>query len=323
VTFSRSATGKESAQGAGSFRHEALLYGGADEFVESSRRFVEEGLAGEEAVMVATTPVNLRGLKDALGSDADQVLLVDMTEVGRNPGRIISVWRQFLDRARAAGRSARGIGEPVWAGRSPDELDECERHEALINSAFDGASDFWLVCPYDVAKLPAEVLAAAEATHPHVHDADGSWVSKGFDAHLGSRALSGALTPPPRNAPRLPFDARGLPTIRKRVREAAGRAGLSSERADDFVFAVNEVAANAIRHGDGTGTVTLWSEPPRLVCELGDSGRIEDPLVGRTKPTAEQLAGRGMWIVHELCDLVQVRSSASGNTIRLTQRVDD
>ena len=33
----------------------------------------------------------------------------------------------------------RGIGEPIWADRRPDELDECQLHESLINLAFAGA----------------------------------------------------------------------------------------------------------------------------------------------------------------------------------------
>jgi MEDS: MEthanogen/methylotroph, DcmR Sensory domain len=43
----------------------------------------------------------------------------------------------------------RGIGEPLFATRSADELVECQRHEALLNLAFQDAPGFWLLCPYD------------------------------------------------------------------------------------------------------------------------------------------------------------------------------
>ena len=43
----------------------------------------------------------------------------------------------------------RGIGEPIWADRSPTELIECQCHEALLNVAFAAAGDFHLICPYD------------------------------------------------------------------------------------------------------------------------------------------------------------------------------
>jgi MEDS: MEthanogen/methylotroph, DcmR Sensory domain len=58
-----------------------------------------------------------------------------MEEMGRNPGRLISAWQCAL-KARDPDRGMRGLGEPVWAGRSAAELDECERHERLVNLAF-------------------------------------------------------------------------------------------------------------------------------------------------------------------------------------------
>ena len=68
----------------------------------------------------------------------------------------------------ARGRRLRGIGEPIWADRSPDELVECQRHEALLNLAFADAGDFWLLCPYDVDALDPDVIAEAHHSHPAV-----------------------------------------------------------------------------------------------------------------------------------------------------------
>ena len=49
-----------------------------------------------------------------------------------------------------------------------------------------------------------------------------------------------------------------------------------------------------------------------------DAGYLEDPLAGRTMPTARQVGGRGLWLVHQLCDLVEIRSTPhEGTTIRL------
>ena len=65
------------------------------------------------------------------------------------------------------------------------------------------------------------------------------------------------------------------------------------------------------------GGGSLWSEGQTLLCEVHDRGQITDPLVGRVRPTPEQRTGRGLWIVNQLCDLVQIRSSASGSVVRL------
>jgi len=35
-------------------------------------------------------------------------------------------------------------------------------------------------------------------------------------------------------------------------------------------------------------------------------------------PSPEQEGGRGVYLVNQLCDLVQLRSSAEGTTIRVT-----
>jgi anti-sigma regulatory factor (Ser/Thr protein kinase) len=59
-----------------------------------------------------------------------------------------------------------------------------------------------------------------------------------------------------------------------------------------------------------------------LICEVRDTGRIADPLAGRRRPPADQLAGGwGLWIANALCDLVQLRTSSGGTTVRLHLRV--
>ena len=105
------------------FSHEAFLYSDLAEFLDETCGFVREGLERDEAVLVATGGDRLAGLRSFFGTEPE-VQLVDMAEVGANPARIIPVWRQFLDEHVAAGRSVRGIGEPIWAGRTEAELAE-------------------------------------------------------------------------------------------------------------------------------------------------------------------------------------------------------
>jgi anti-sigma regulatory factor (Ser/Thr protein kinase) len=61
----------------------------------------------------------------------------------------------------------------------------------------------------------------------------------------------------------------------------------------------------------------MWSENETLLVEIRDEGHIEESLVGRTRPTPEQPAGRGLWLVNQLCDLVQIRSSPAGSVVRV------
>jgi len=53
------------------------------------------------------------------------------------------------------------------------------------------------------------------------------------------------------------FRAGDLRRVRQAVAEWAARAGLRGQRAGDFVVAVHEIAANAVRHGSPTGRLGL------------------------------------------------------------------
>src|SRR5262245_50881815 len=114
-------------------RHEALLYQGGDGFLAGTVPFVLDGVRSDEPVLVMVGPSKIDAMRSALGPIPDRVRFIDISALGRNPGRILPAWRAFADDA-APGRF-RGIGEPVWASRTPEELAECARHEALLNLA--------------------------------------------------------------------------------------------------------------------------------------------------------------------------------------------
>ncbi|MEU5323866.1 hypothetical protein AB0G67_45100, partial [Streptomyces sp. NPDC021056] len=56
----------------------------------------------------------------------------------------------------------------------------------------------------------------------------------------------------------------------------------------------------------------------RLDPDRFEAWRGADPLVGRHRPNSNQVGGRGLWLTHQLCDLVEIHSApATGTTIRL------
>jgi anti-sigma regulatory factor (Ser/Thr protein kinase) len=299
------------------FHHEALFYAGDGEFVDRCRDFVLAGLDRDEPVLVMVGSRKLELLREALGERARDVHLEDMEVVGRNPARIIPAWARFVaDHAGTGGGGMRGIGEPIWAEREPDELEECQLHESLINLAFAGADSFRLVCPYDTAALPEEVIAEARASHPVVSEAGepepcGDY--RGIDTVAGK--FTEPLSPPPADADELRVTVRGLREARELVRRRACEAGLE-RRADDLVLAVNEILSNSIHHAREDGTLSVWNDDG-VVCEVRDHGHIVQPLIGRSEPPLGQVGGHGVWLVNLVCDLVQVRSSADGSTVRM------
>ena len=298
------------------FQHEALLYEGPGGFLDGVVPFLREGIAAGEPILVAVDASKIALLREHLGDEADAMEFAEMTELGRNPGRIIPAWRAFLDR-QGLGRPVRGVGEPVWSDREPDELVESQLHEALLNLAFEDVRDFRLLCPYDTADLRGEVVHEARCSHPVVagspsHDYRGTADPLApFDAPLPR---------PPARAETLGFERATLPEVRRLVDEVCERAGLSGRRRTDLVLAVDELATNSVRHGGGHGIVRLWGDEDALRCEVRDRGRIEDPLVGRRANGAEQIGGWGVWIAHQVADLVQVRSGPDGTVVRLKMR---
>jgi len=242
------------------------------------------------------------------------VSFADMRQVGANPARIIPAWTQFLSTSPPGRR--RGIGEPIWPGRSPDELVEAQHHELLLNLALEHNAGLWLLCPYDAAQLEPAVIAGAYHSHPLVNNGQPSHASDTFSAEVTAAVLSGGLPSPPGAVDSLMFDLDRLHQVRGFIARRAD-AVLDARRAADFVLAVDEIATNSLRHGGGSGTLRLWDDDRALVCDVRDRGFLTNPMVGRVRPTREQVGGRGLWIANQLCDLVQLRSGKTGTTVRL------
>jgi anti-sigma regulatory factor (Ser/Thr protein kinase) len=276
-----------------------------------------------EPSLVAVTRGKTELLRGELGDEAARVEFLDVEAVGYNPARIIPVWRDFLDRTAVAGTPVRGIGEPVWPGRDKAELDECHRHESLLNLAFAGEREWTLLCPYDSNALDDDVLESARKCHPQalvdgVRAKNPVWPGSAD----GYSPFEGSLPVAPGDSIALAFGREDLAAVRELI---GGEAALSSLRGDrrlDIVVAVNELATNSVLHGGGSGTLRVWRERGALVAEIHDRGWIEEPLAGRLRPGLAQESGRGLWMVNQLCDLVQIRSGQEGTAVRLHMNLD-
>lgn len=129
----------------------------------------------------------------------------------------------------------------------------------------------------------------------------------------------------------LAFDSGTLDALRAGVRSHACQAGLSEDRAEDVVLAVHELAANAVRHGTGTGRLCLWKRAGALYCQVedGDPPAADDPAEQRPGHGAGDVAnaevsgyssarplprkpGHGLWVVRQLADRMRVCSGARG-----------
>jgi anti-sigma regulatory factor (Ser/Thr protein kinase) len=300
------------------FRHEALFYRGEEEFLAGTVPFIRDGVSAGEPVLVAVHPDKAERIKAELNGEAEAVQFVDMPKLGHNPARIIPAWRDFVAEHLNEASPVRGIGEPIWPGRSGDELAECGRHEWLLNLAFAGSPAWWLLCPYDAERLDPAVLETAWVTHPHVAEKGDTRTSRTYrDPLTDPDPFNDPLPPPPDGADELAFTRDDLPEMRRLVYRWAAAAGIGDQATGDLLVAANEVATNSLRYGGARGTLIIWREPDRLLCELRDGGVLKDPLAGRERPLPSWARGRGLWLANQFCDLVQIRSNSEGNVARL------
>ncbi len=298
------------------FQHEAFFYAGRAQFLEGATAFIRGAVEVREPVLVVVSARKIALLREQLGSAASTVRFADMADVGVNPARIIPAWAEFV--SEHGDGPMRGIGEPIWAERSPEELVECQRHESLLNVAFAGSSGFRLMCPYDTTALGQDVIDEACRSHPLIHRDGARGASPRYPGVVElAGPCSASLPEPPGSPVEFTFRSGSLAVLRSFVWREADQAGMSPGRAGDMVTAVNEVASNSLRHAGGRGVVRMWRTPDSVICDVSDDGHIDDPLVGRVRPEVDDRGGRGLWMVNQLCELVQLRSTPTGTTVRM------
>jgi anti-sigma regulatory factor (Ser/Thr protein kinase) len=292
--------------------HSALFYDKRSDYLSIIEALVLAGTELAEHVLVAVPaeklPVNWQPSVDR------PVRFVDMRQLGGNPARILPALQGFADQHR--GERVRYLAESIWPARSAAEQLAAARHESLVNLAF-ADTQATMVCLYDVAALPEAVIARASSTHPTL-------LSDGIERdslrylrpaqYLGR--LDEPLPRPPEGAVTLAYE-RDLRALRALVIATAQQAGLDSSQCTDLVIAASEVAANTIRHTMAGGVIRIWHTDSELLCQIEDHGHIRDPLAGYHRPADGMPGGQGLWLVNQVCDLVEIRTGVLGTTIRL------
>ena len=309
--------GDTAAGSAREVAHVAGLYGDTAELMTGVLGFIGAGLDRDEAVQVVAPAPRISDLRDRLDGRGQRVSWADMTGAGTNPALIIPAMHDFAS-AQAA-PVARCVVEPDWDGRTAAEQRELIRHEALINLAFT-EMPVTVLCPYDATRLEPGILAYAERTHPAVIRDGETRPSSAYRAAAGLPECDEPLDPPPPDAARLAYRAE-LAAVRAFAAGCARAAGLMRDRIGDLVLAVGELAANTFRHTSGGGVLTAWTQAGELICQVQDTGHITDPLAGRRRPPPGTDRGEGLWIVHQVCDLAELRTGPDGTVIRVHMRL--
>ena len=114
-------------------------------------------------------------------------------------------------------------------------------------------------------------------------------------------------------------DPSELPRVRDYADAAAAAFGLEGHDRYQFMFAVNEAATNAMRHGtpyeDGTIRLCFSADDDALSFAVHDRGPFSRP----DSRTPEE-GGRGLAMIAALMDEFQVCIESDGTVMRLAKR---
>lgn len=112
-------------------------------------------------------------------------------------------------------------------------------------------------------------------------------------------------------------DPAEVPPVRAATRALAEQHGFAA-RASDLVLALDELIANAREHGDAPITVRGWYDG-RLVLAVSDPGRGFDltSVVRAHPPVMLGRRGRGLWIIRQVTDHLEVDITPEGTTVRV------
>jgi anti-sigma regulatory factor (Ser/Thr protein kinase) len=191
----------------------------------------------------------------------------------------------------------------------------------LINVAL-GESPAYIQCPYDTTTLPSSVLTDATRTHPTLASPVERWTSPTYtDAGAVAASFDAPLGPTPADAELVMIGARtgartGARVARMLVHDAGRMHGIDPDRLADVRLVAQELAVNTLTHSpNGHGLLEVWAADNHLVLQVQDGGRITDPLVGRRPPEPPNV-GHGLFVVHQLADLVRIHRESAGTTVR-------
>jgi anti-sigma regulatory factor (Ser/Thr protein kinase) len=307
----------------GSFEHPALLHADTEQFLSYMVPFVREGIARGEPVFVAVGRENLDALRGQIGNDgAAAVSYNDTREWHPHTGSRLRAFHEVVTSELAMGASRlRLVGEPVWP-QEAGPVREWQRYESVLNAVL-APFPVTLVCTYDTGRLDPSITQTARRTHPKFHEG----TTRSSDVYLGPEQFLRQWTPdfdtPPAGDVLHP-EIRNLGAMRRLVRQLAGKIGLDERRSLDASLAATEVVANALEHGGSPVTFRAWiGDDDALVCQTEDTGGgIGDPFAGYFPPDVMGERGRGLWLVRQLVDLLQVQPGPGGTIVRFTMVPD-
>jgi anti-sigma regulatory factor (Ser/Thr protein kinase) len=302
------------------YRHVGHVLSEEEDLATLVAPFLRRALTAGEPVLIACPDEVASELAGALGGTAD-VHVVPAEPLDQRPPNAIAAMTALVDQDLpddgrrlhlVTGPGPRGSDWSSWA-----------ETEALLNHVLAERPVDHLCLMTSAA---AETDAIARATHPWLLGSDGAVPNPEYRAPADLlREVQRGKVPDPLEAtePTLQMvDLDDMRALRRALNQVLADSTLSSDAAQDFVLAIDEVTANAAEHGIPPVDVKLWCTPERLLCAVTDRGTaFDDPLVGYGPAHGDMaVGGMGLWLARRSVDSLTAGpadDSGDGTTIRL------
>ena len=306
--------------------HGAAVVATEAELLAAALPFLEAGLRAGDLVALTCPEDTVALLCRELGAQSSRVESDPrMSLLGSRAPDALTMCSRYLERAVTVGSGRLRVLAEVDFGTDPADWREGQRFESVYNRLMVGAP-VSAVCLYDRRRLPAPVIASAEATHPQLVGGTTWSPSAGFqDPGTYIPALPLPREPVEDGDPVFSVDdAKTLAGLRHQLGAVIASLVPDRDLQGDLHLAASEIAANAFRHGVRPVSARVWSEGDRLVCLISDHGTsYSDPFAGFTPAHGTDLSrgGMGLWLARKLWDHVDVLPGDAGLTVRLSTRI--
>ena len=319
-------SGAAARRTAGHPTHGAAVVGSEAELLATALPFLDEGLRAGDLVALTCPPETVDLICRELGGQATGVVSDPrMSLLASRAPDALTMCSRYLERAVVRGSGRLRVLAEIDFGAEPADWREGQRFESVYNRLMVGAP-VAAICLYDRRRLPAPVVASAEATHPQLVNGT-RWSGNGRFQDPGTYVPSLPLPREPVENGEPVFsvdDARTLAGLRHQLGAVIASLVPDLDQQGDLHLAASEIAANAFRHGVRPVSARVWAEADRLVCLISDRGTsYSDPFAGFTPAHGMDLShgGMGLWLARKLWDHVDVVPTDAGLSVRLSTRI--
>lgn len=303
------------------FVHTGLVFRTLRELTARALPLVESSVREGDRVLLALDGAAREAVRTGLPPPLRHgVEFLDRSSFYGSPGRTLAALHRTVNASPR--RRTTVVGQPVLPAEDPLALREWRLLDSVLNLAL-ARRRIRLLCVHDARSTPASALEGVWCTHPTVVTGRGPRPSPRYRPpdEVGAELAARPLPPPGESAHRIGISA-DLGAVRAEVARLAALLEVPDALAEDVVAVVNELVANVLEHGAGRGTVALWRQNGRIVCDVYDeAGRLTDPLSGYRTSGALGTRGYGLWITRQMCDFMEVRGGPEGSVVRVHFRL--